>query len=60
MVLDATNLGLRFIIAVCFYFLLEKLIDVTVKDPSSNQIFKVVLLIVCLLFVFFGSLLIRF
>jgi hypothetical protein len=42
-------------IAVLAYFLFGALIDMAVKDPKAHEIFKILLLIACVLFALFGT-----
>lgn len=42
-------------IAVLVYFLFGALIDLAIKDPKAHELFRVILLIACVLFALFGS-----
>lgn len=46
------NIIVDLLIAVLVYFLFNIVIDTFVKDASANQIFKIILLIICLAIVF--------
>lgn len=52
MTLDMSNIVVRLAVAFFIYFFFNILIDTLVKDPKANEIFKVVLLVVCLLIIF--------
>lgn len=60
MTLDGTSLVTRLLVAVLLYFLFNVVIDTTIKDAQANQLFKVILLIICLALVFVGGFFIRF
>ena len=59
MSLDADNIVVRLLVAVLVFFLLDKAIDLFVKDPRANEIFKYILIVVCLAIVFIGGVLLR-
>lgn len=45
------------VIAVLVYFLFNAVIDTFVNDPNANKMFKLILLIACVIFALFGTLL---
>jgi len=59
MILDAQSIVVRLLVAVLIYFLFNVVIDTAIKDANANQMFKIVLLIVCLAIVFVGGFFIR-
>ena len=48
-----------FLFAVLVYFLFALVVDAFVKDPRSNEIFKVILVIICILIALGGGLFIH-
>lgn len=48
-------LAIRFIIAAVAYYLLAAFIDTIIADVNANKAFRVILLILCILFALFGG-----
>ncbi len=59
MVLDANSIVVRLLVAVLVYFLFNIVIDTAIKDANANQLFKILLLIICLAIVFVGGFVLR-
>ena len=46
---------LSFLLACLIFFLLDKVADLFVKDPRANEVFKGILLIVCVVIAIIGA-----
>lgn len=46
---------INLIIAVLVYFLFHAVIDTFVKDSKANEIFNIILLVLCVIYALFGS-----
>ena len=52
--------AVRFIIAVCAFFLLEKLVGFAIKKPEHAEVFTFILLLACIVFAIWGGLIFPF
>lgn len=59
MTLTGNNVLVDLLIAVLIYFLGQAVIDTFITDAPANRIFKIVLLIICVLIAIGGSLFIH-
>lgn len=51
----SNNFLFDFALAVLAYFLFSALLDAVVSDAQARQVFKIILIIACVLFALFGT-----